>query len=229
MVDGLAGKAFPLISRHAYTSLVTQSAAFQKAFAGAVATAAGLPAASVSVTSVSQVTTRYRRAVLQAGINVAYAVTTTAAAAATVTAVLGSSGGAVTTLLAASYPGVTAANPIVSMGASVAPTATPSRQGPSLTPDTPYHGSDFVLVPSPRQPSVLFPPSAAPSTTAAPTAGGGLIDQAKALLTTVIPPLIFLAIIVFVIGEVIKRVYSIPTWAMMCSELKLFCCPPATH
>ena len=172
-----------------------QSTAFQSAFAGVVATAAALPAASVRVTSVSAAPSRARRSLL-ASVNVAYSVATTAAAAATVTAVLSTSGGAVTALLGATYPGVTATNPVV-VSASAAPTAAPSL--------------------------------AAAPTTAAPTAASGLLGQAKALLSALLPAFLFLAVAIFVVGEIIKRVYNIPTWGQMCSELKLLCCPPATH
>lgn len=42
-------------------------------------------------------------------------------------------------------------------------------------------------------------------------------------------PIVAVALIVFIIGEILKRVYSIPTWNLLCGEMKLFCCPPPTH
>ena len=42
-------------------------------------------------------------------------------------------------------------------------------------------------------------------------------------------PVVAIALIIFITGEILKRVYSVPTWSLLCGELKLFCCPPATH
>ena len=67
------------------------------------------------------------------------------------------------------------------------------------------------------------------NSTAAPTATGTATTTVAAKgglnITALAVPVIFIAIIIFVLGEIIKRVYSIPTWSQLCAEINLLCCP----
>ena len=69
--------------------------------------------------------------------------------------------------------------------------------------------------------STVAPTSAGTSAvSAAVTAKSGGLN-----ITALAVPVIFIAMVVFVIGEIIKRVYSIPTWSQLCAEINMLCCP----
>ena len=68
--------------------------------------------------------------------------------------------------------------------------------------------------------------SAAVTAVTTSTASAAVTAKSGGLnITALAVPVIFIALVVFVIGEIIKRVYSIPTWSQLCAEINLLCCP----
>ena len=68
--------------------------------------------------------------------------------------------------------------------------------------------------------------SAAVTAVATSTVSAAVTAKAGGLnITALAVPVVFIAMVVFVIGEIIKRVYSIPTWSQLCAEINLLCCP----